>query len=154
MTLQVAGPQGHSNTVTVQKQNLSPAFFLFDAENRKYLAAVHTDGTYLGKPGLYPGLTTRSGRPGEIITLFGTGFGAVDPSQPAGAIVAQAAPLKGPVAIRFGNVTAQVGYAGLVSPGLYQFNLTVPDVPAGDQLVLAEIGGYRTQFNAYITVER
>jgi uncharacterized protein (TIGR03437 family) len=50
-------------------------------------------------------------------------------------------------------VAADVAFAGLVSSGLYQFNVTVPDVPDGDQSVVADIGGFRTQETAFLTVQ-
>jgi uncharacterized protein (TIGR03437 family) len=47
---------------------------------------------------------------------------------------------------------AEVQWAGLVSPGLYQLNVVVPDVPDGDQEVIAEIAGFVTQAGACITI--
>jgi len=35
---------------------------------------------------------------------------------------------------------------------LYQLNVIVPEVPDGDLLVEAELEGFRTQSNAFITV--
>lgn len=51
------------------------------------------------------------------------------------------------------TVPAQVLYAGLVGAGLYQFNVVVPRVPAGDQAVVAELGGLKTQPGRFINVE-
>lgn len=152
--VEVTTPQGKSDPVTAQKAKFSPAFFMFDPEGRKYLAAVHADGAYLGKPGLFQGLTTRAAKPGDIILLFGTGFGSTNPFLPAAEIPSQAAALVNPVTIWIGGAQAKVAWAGVISPGLNQFNVTVPDLPNGDQLVVAEIGGVRSAANTFITVGR
>lgn len=65
----------------------NPEFFRFDGRN---IAAVHLDGTLVGKEGLFPGLTTRPARPGDTILLFGTGLWAANPL-PANRIVAGSA---------------------------------------------------------------
>lgn len=133
--VEVNGPQGRSNTVTVQAQGLAPAFFMFDPEGRKYVAAVHADGVYLAKSNLFAGLDTRPAKPGDIVLLFGTGFGDTDPPAPPGELIGQPARLNLPVGIRIGGLPAAVAFAGLISPGLYQFNVTVPQVADGDQLL-------------------
>lgn len=91
-----------------------------------------------------------------MVLLFGTGFGPTDPAVPAGRVVTSAARLANPVQIRFGNVVAEVQFAGLApqAAGLYQFNVVVPAVPDGDVEVIAEIGGVRTQSGAMIHVKR
>jgi len=35
-----------------------------------------------------------------------------------------------------------------------QFNVTVPNIADGDQLVVVEVGGLRSQDNAYLPVRR
>jgi len=47
-----------------------------------------------------------------------------------------------------------VAWAGIVASGQFQFNVMVPEVPDGDQPVVAEVGGLRTQNNAYVTIQR
>ena len=48
---------------------------------------------------------------------------------------------------------AEVVWAGIVAPGLYQFNVRIPNLPAGDHLVEAFVQGYPLQDQAYITVQ-
>jgi uncharacterized protein (TIGR03437 family) len=153
VSIEVVTPAGQS-TVSGDKRPLAPAFFMFDPENRKYVAAVHADGTYVGKAGLFSGSATRPAHAGNVILLFGTGFGATDPECPAGEMVKQPAKLRSAVTVRIGNVPAEVAFAGLVSSGLFQFNVTVPDAPAGDQPIVAEVGGAGTRSPAFLTVER
>ncbi|MEI9971730.1 MAG: hypothetical protein WDO73_06560 [Ignavibacteriota bacterium] len=57
------------------------------------------------------------------------------------------------VTATIGGVPATVSFAGLVYPGEYQFNITVPAVPAGDNLVVLKVNGIVSQANAYLTVQ-
>ena len=43
--IEVITAEGRSSPMTVQKQRYAPAFFMFGPDGRKYLAAVHSDGT-------------------------------------------------------------------------------------------------------------
>jgi uncharacterized protein (TIGR03437 family) len=160
--VRVTTPNGTSQAAVAQLQRFAPGFFLFDPQGRKYIAAVHAQRdergnvVYVGPEGLFPGAPVRPARPGDVILLFGTGFGPTDPAVPAGRVVTSAARLANPVQIRFGNVVADVQFAGLApqAAGLYQFNVVVPAVPDGDVEVIAEIGGVRTQSGAMIHVKR
>ena len=126
--VEVDTPDGRSYPVTIQKQQFAPALFMFDPAGRKYAAAVYPDGTYVGNANLIPGVTSRPAVPSDVILLFGTGFGPANPASPPGGVVGQPATLSAPVTIRIGNVVADVAFAGLVGSGLYQFNVTVPNV--------------------------
>jgi uncharacterized protein (TIGR03437 family) len=54
-----------------------------------------------------------------------------------------------------GGVQAPVGFAGLVNPGLYQFNVTIPpSVLDGDNLVTCTFSGSATLAVALIAVAR
>jgi uncharacterized protein (TIGR03437 family) len=153
--VEVITRDGTSAAATAQARTAAPAFFMFDPENRRYLAAVHADGTFLGKAGLFPTLTTRPARPGDVILLFGTAFGPTNPPIQSGRVFNGAAPLVTVPTVRIGNVPAQVQFAGLSGAGLYQLNVVVPDVPNGDQAVVAELpGGLSTQANSFITIQR
>jgi uncharacterized protein (TIGR03437 family) len=153
--VQVMAPQGDSVPVQAQKGLYAPAFFMFDPEGRKYIAAIHPNGTYLGRPGLFgTAVLTRPATPGGTAVLYGTGFGSVAPPTPTGQLVTLPGQLTAPVTVWIGGLAAPVGWSGLVSPGLYQINVRVPEVPDGDASVVAEISGFRTQANAFITVQR
>jgi uncharacterized protein (TIGR03437 family) len=152
--VQVTTPQG-SGSASALLATFAPGFFMFDPEGRKYLAAVHANGTLLGKPNLFQGLTTAPAAPGETVLLFGTGFGPTDPPVPSGQVFSGAAKLANPVTVRIGGVPADVQFAGLSGAGLYQLNVKIPDTLAdGDASVVAEVGGVSTQDNAFITVKR
>ena len=60
-----------------------------------------------------------------------------------------------PPDVQIGDVTATVQFAGLISPGLYQFNVVVPSAPpVGDNAVMASYGGITTPAGTLITVQR
>lgn len=150
--VQVTAAQQASNSLTVQKSQFAPAFFTID--KGIYVAALHADYTLVGSANLLPGVTTRPAQPGETIQLYGTGFGPANPPVPTSQLVATPSVLATPVQVAMGGVAASVVYAGLVGSGLYQLNVTVPNLPNGDARVVATIGGVSTQTGVSITVQQ
>lgn len=150
VAVQVTNSTGVSNTFTANKVALSPALFLFTSQ---YPAAVHADGTYVGPPQLIAGATTTPAKPNEIIMLYGTGFGATNPIIPTGFVFTNPAPIAGSVTATVGGMPAAVqGF--LISPGLYQFNLTVPNLPDGDAPLAITIGGLSTPNGLLLNIEQ
>lgn len=150
----VTNPAGVSEAFRTVALPADPALFLFEAEGRRYAAAVHADGTYLGKPGLFGGLTTRAAAGGDVVQLYGAGFGPTEPPVEAGNLVAGPVVLARPVVVRIGGLEARVLFAGLVSSGLYQLNVVVPDrLAPGDHLVEVFVDGFPIQPGVHITVE-
>jgi uncharacterized protein (TIGR03437 family) len=150
--VQVTAAQQSSNSATAQKQQYAPAFFTFDGG--AYVAAVHANGTLVGKPDLVAGATTQPAAPGEIIEIYGTGFGPTDPPFPTADLVTKAVPLPAnSVRFTIGGVAATATFAGLTEAGLYQFNVTMPNLPSGDAVVLAQIGNVQTQAGVSITIQ-
>jgi uncharacterized protein (TIGR03437 family) len=150
--VQVTAALQKSNSLTVQKSQFAPAFFTID--NGAYVAALHADYTLVGSVNLIPGVTTTPAQPGETILLYGTGFGPTNPSLPTAQLVTTAAALANAVQVTIGGATATVVYAGLVGPGLYQLNVTVPNLPNGDAAVVASIGGVSTQTGVSLTIQQ
>ena len=135
----------------------APGVFTFGPGGNKYAAAVvlNNDGTYdyLGPAGLFgSATTTRPARPGDVLELYATGLGATNPSVPPGTLFSGAAPLVGSATVMIGGASAQPIWAGLVEPGLYQLNVTVPNVPTGDQPLLVEVDGATSQPDVFVTV--
>jgi uncharacterized protein (TIGR03118 family) len=134
----------------------APSFFLIgtNATNgHLYVAATHANYSLIGPPGLISGTTTTAAAPGETILLYGTGFGATNPPVPNGQIVPSPLPLPAWPTVVIDAVEAQVVFAGLVDPGLYQINLVVPlGLSSGDHLITALLGDAETQLDAFITV--
>ena len=157
--IRVTTPDGDADPVVAQLAPVSMGFFLYDG---KYLAATHADAKAIGKPGLFPSapsLTTPA-KPGEIIILYGTGFGVTDPVTPASQLVDRLANLVTPPQITVGGLPASVKFAGLIPgfAGLFQFNVELPSTLAdGDHKVAAQIGSVfspDTSTCCFITVEK
>lgn len=147
----VTSSSGTSDPVTVDFKRFSPGFFQFPDEN---IAAVRADGALLGPANLITGATTVPARPNDNILLYGTGFGPTSPASTPDQVIATPLPTSNSVRVQIHNLLVPVAFAGLVSPGLYQFNVTVPDLPNGDYPVTAEIAGVRTAKFAKLRIER
>jgi uncharacterized protein (TIGR03437 family) len=140
-----------SASFTVQALQESPSFFIFGAG--PYVVGTHSNGTDLGPASLYPGLTTPA-QPGEVVTLYANGFGPISPPVVAGSQV-QSGSLPALPVVQIGGIPAVVQFAGLVSPGLYQFNVVVPaSAPNGDNAIIATFNGFGTQAGTLLTVQR
>ena len=142
-----------SGPFTVTLNTVAPAFLL--SGSSKYIAATHPNGTLLGPASMsVPGYAFSPARPGETVVLYGTGFGLPSRSLVAGSS-SQGGSLPVFPAIQIGGITAQVAFAGVVSPGLYQFNVVVPSsVSTGDSGVVALYGGVATPTGALISVQQ
>lgn len=152
--VKVTTPGGSAATFA-QLGRYAPGLFAFSPESNRYAAAVHAGGALAAKADLFGGSPApRPARPGDVIELYGTGFGPTNPPVAAGEVVMVPAPLAdlSALRIRIGSVEARVLWAGLTAAGLYQFNVEVPALGAGDHLVAAETGGQTTQPSLYLTV--
>ncbi len=132
-------PGGKSAAYTVNVNPTEPGLLapgVFDINNGQYVAAIFpsSPSTYVLPPGALSGVASARAQPGQTIVLFGIGFGPVTPNIPAGQLVSQSNNLAGNLQMFFGGVPATVQFAGLGAGflGLYQFNVVVPNVPAGD----------------------
>jgi len=138
-----------SNFFYIDKVPLQPALFEFTP---RYPAAVHNStGVYAGPAGLLQGVATTPAKPGEVVQLYGTGFGPSNPAAPVGVLFYSAYPLTQAVTATVGGVAASVA-AYLVAPGVCQFNITVPNVASGDQPLVLSTGGFSTQSGLFLTV--
>ena len=139
-----------SAAFTAQALQYSPSFFIFGAG--PYIVATHVDGSLLGPASLYPGLT-KPAAPGEVVILYANGFGPVSPPVSAGSDV-QSGNLPVLPVIHIGGISASVQFAGLVSPGLFQFNVVVPATAKnGDNALTAQYNGFTTQAGVLLTVQ-
>ena len=86
--------------------------------------------------------------PGQIVVLWGTGFGATIPAAPAGELVSGAPATAALPTVTVGGVAAQVISSVLTTgeAGLYQVTIQIPaDVPTGQVSIQASIDGLQTQ---------
>jgi len=137
----------------VNLKPLAPAFLVQGAT--PYVAALHGDGSLVGPAPLStPAYPSTPAKPGEIVALYGTGFGL--PGTPLiGGSAVQFAPLVNLPAVQIGGVAATVQYAGVVSPGLYQFNLVAPASAADGNLPLtASYNGVSVFGGAILAVQK
>ena len=144
----VTTPLGTSPIVNATMQRLAPAWFAFSQQGGVYPAAVHLNGTYVGPTTLFgTAASATPAQPNERILLFGTGFGQTAPAVDPLVVFSGTAPLATPndLKITVGGQAATIEFAGLVSNGEYQFNIIVPNLPDGEQDLIATIGGIQTQ---------
>jgi uncharacterized protein (TIGR03437 family) len=116
---------------------LAPGVFHLPAG--QYVGAQFSDGvTFVLPPGAINGVPAARAHPGDTIVFYGIGFGPVTPDIPAGEIVGQANNLNATFVASFAGVAGKTVFAGLSGGflGLYQFNVTVPSVPASDTVPL------------------
>jgi uncharacterized protein (TIGR03437 family) len=122
---------------------LAPASFKIGG--LQYLAALFPDyQTFVLPPGAISGVASRRAKSGDVIVIFGTGFGPVTPNIPAGQIAQVGSTLALPLQIYFGSTLATLQYSGLAPNlvGVYQFNVVVPNVPASDAVQVSfSLGG-------------
>ncbi len=130
-------------------QQFAPGLFLLNNSTSVAAENVTTPGI-VADPAVLPGASPA--KPGDIVSLFGTGFGDTNPPVAAGQLASGMPTLVNSITVMIGSVTlaqSDILYAGL-SPGsisgLYQFNVRIPaSTPDGDIPVTISIGGVQTQ---------
>jgi uncharacterized protein (TIGR03437 family) len=130
-SLTVTTAVGQTVPVTVNVAAQAPAFFLWP---NNQAVATRTDGTFAVKPGTFAGATTVAAKPGDVIILWGTGFGATSPAAPQGTVTPVQTFNCAPVTVTVGSANAAV-YGCALSPGnagLYQVAIQVPALADGD----------------------
>ena len=126
---------GASDAFTVNYAQFAPG--LFPAAS-PYIVAQHADNSYV--------TAATPAKPGEVIILWGTGFGPANPAVPAGQVFSGANPVANTLTVTVGGQNAQVDFAGVVGAGLLQINVHVPSsINNGDAAVVASIGGVSTR---------
>jgi uncharacterized protein (TIGR03437 family) len=138
-------------------QRAAPGIFTFSPGGGKYPAAlvVRVDGQveYLGPASLFgSALLTRPARAGETIVLYATGLGPTNPAVPAGVAFSGAARTIDPVSVVIGGLKATVAFSGLVSPGLYQVNVVVPNGLDKESPLTLEVGGSAAQAGLVVAI--
>ena len=126
---------GATNPFTVNYATFAPGLFPASAP---YLVAQHADNSYV--------TAAAPAKPGEVIVLWGTGFGPANPAVPAGQVFSGANRLANAVTVMIGGQPAPVDFAGVVGAGLVQINVHVPSsIGNGDAGVVASVGDASTQ---------
>lgn len=147
---------GTSSTFTVNASQYGPAFFTWP---NSQAVATRQDFSLAARDGTFAGASTIAAHPGDVIILWGTGFGPTSPAAPSGVVVpgdrtyaTSALP-----AVSIGGTPATVFGAALASgfAGLYQVAVQVPaGLADGDWPVLASIGGTSSPSAVVLSVRR
>src|SRR5207249_11410737 len=81
LTVTVTTPGGTGASFATTASLYGPAFFLWPTSQ---VVATRQDYSYAVKAGTFAGATTVAAKPGDILILWGTGFGPTNPVPPAG----------------------------------------------------------------------
>lgn len=158
VAIQVRTPLGTSNTVMVNRARLSPTLQTvpqFNVDGKQYVVALTPDfSTFIGRPGLLPGVSFALAKPGDTVSIYALGCGPTNPPTQAGVIAAQGSALSLPFQLRIGGQLANVTFGGLVGAtiGLYQFNVVIPNVAPGDQPIELVVDGIPNAQNLVIGI--
>ena len=120
VSIVVTSPAGDSEAIEMPLASTQPGIF-FDSATNTGAIRNNSDGTFVGE---------RAPAAGEIIQVFVTGLGAVDPPVGNG-VAAPADPISVTVVVPtvlIGGQEAEVFFSGLAPgfAGLYQLNVRVP----------------------------
>lgn len=136
----------------------SPEFFYFahNANGQNPVAAVNSaTGSYVGPTELGPGFGPA--HPGDLVTIYASGFGSTTPRITPGAIASSAARVTSTVTVTLNSVAldaSDVLYAG-AAPGevISQLNIRIPSgTPAGNQPLQIQVGGITSPLGAFLAI--
>jgi uncharacterized protein (TIGR03437 family) len=112
---------------------------------------------YLGPSGNSFGYPSVAAKAGDIIEIYGFGFGPTNPPVPSGQIFNGAASTVNPVTITINNIAvpaSAVLFSGLSGAGVYQFDVTVPaGLGTGDVPLQATVSGVSTPTGVVISLQ-
>ncbi len=152
---------GSSTALHVTVNGLEPGLFSpasFNIGGKQRAWAIFPDNSTIVLPtGAISGITSQKAKAGDVITLYGVGFGPVTPSIPAGQLVQQLNTITADYEFLLGGVKAEVQYAGLAPQlvGVYQFNIKVPNVGSADPVPLVvTIAGTQIPQTLYLDVQQ
>jgi uncharacterized protein (TIGR03437 family) len=152
-----------SNSYSLPKNQLAPGLLAppsFVLNGTSYLVAQHQDGSYVGN---IPGVASSPAKPGELLTIYGVGFGNVKKNSdgssiPPGLVVSDLNTLANSFTFSFGTAPAQqIQYAGLApgAVGEYQFNVVVPpNLPNSDVPINVTLNGVALPQKLFLTVHQ
>jgi uncharacterized protein (TIGR03437 family) len=144
-------PTGLFNTPSTLN---GPAFFIWPGNQA---VATRQDYSYAAMSGTFTGLTTVAAKPGDVLILWGTGFGPTTPATPVGIPVPgdKTYLAAAPPTVTINNQNATV-YGAALAPGyagLYQVAIQVPTSLAdGDWPIVATVGGVPSPSGVVLSV--
>lgn len=126
----------------------APGLFAFALDERLLPVAQFANTVLLVVPDGTGGIPGRPAKAGDYLQFYATGFGPTAEAYPAGEVLTKAYAIEDltKVSVTVGGVRAEVQYAGLIAPGLYQVNIRVPEgIGEGFLPVVASVGGQAAQ---------
>ena len=152
VNVMVTTPNGTTAPVTVTAGVYGPAFFLWPGNQP---VATRPDYSFVANPSTFSVATTAA-KPGEVIILWGTGFGPTTPAAPIGMSTPpnQVYSTASLPAVTLGSTPLQVLGAALSpgSAGLYQIAVQLPEVADGTYTIQASIGGAQSPVTARLSI--
>ena len=150
----VKTPSGTSVAVTATVSSAAPAFFLWPGSQA---VATRQDASLAVKNGTF-GSATVAAKPGDVLILWGTGFGPTTPVVAAGIQVPADKQYNcSPVTVKIGTADAQV-FGCALSPGyagLYQVAIQVPaSLADGDYALKATVSGVTSPDGVTLSVKK
>jgi uncharacterized protein (TIGR03437 family) len=142
----------------VAVQTAAPEFLYFahNANGQNPVAAINAvTGAYVGPASL--GTSFAPAQPGDILSIFASGFGPTNPAVAPGTFASGAAPATNPVTVTLGSVTlpaSDVLYAG-AAPGelISQLNIRIPaGTPAGNLPLQIQVAGMSSPPGAFLAI--
>jgi uncharacterized protein (TIGR03437 family) len=159
-TISLTNSNGKTDDYPVYVTATQPGFLApsaFSINGKQYVGALFSDQTFALPSNAISGVPSRPAQPGDVLTIYGVGFGTVTGGFTAGTIVTAANSLTTPIQVFFGNTQAVVSYSGLAPSytGLYQFNVTVPAGLAANSAepISFTLGGVKGSQTLYIAVQ-
>jgi uncharacterized protein (TIGR03437 family) len=149
-------------TATVTLAQFAPSLFLLDGKHvagiipRSDGSGAYNGGSYdiVGPTGSSLGYPTVAAKAGDVVELYGTGFGPTSPAIAPGQAFSGAASTTNPVQLLINNIGLTPSFAGLSSAGVYQINVTVPaSLGTGDVPLVATVGGAQTPSGVAISLQ-
>ena len=134
---------------------LAPSSFVISG--KQYVAALFADNATFALPvNAIPGVPSRPATAGDVLTIYGVGFGPVSGGFTAGTLVTGQNSITTPIQFTFGTTAATLTYEGLAPSltGLYQFNVVVPKVAANSATPISfTLGGAKGTQTLYIATQ-
>jgi uncharacterized protein (TIGR03437 family) len=146
---------GTSDAFTVEANQFGPAFFTWPGSQA---VATRQDYSLAVKDGTFASATVAA-KPGDVVILWGTGFGPTTPAAPTGVQIPsdQTYWTTTRPAVTINDVSATVFGAALAPgfAGLYQVAIQVPASMAdGDWPVVASIGGVQSPAGIVLSIHQ
>jgi uncharacterized protein (TIGR03437 family) len=156
--VQITTPTAVSNKVSVTRGRVSPALLTTPAflisGSQHVVAQVDNFTTFVGNPGMISGVAFRRAKVGETVIIYALGLGPTSPPTSSSVVTGINSPIASNIQVRIGGVAAQVPFAGAVAGaiGLYQLNVVIPNVAAGNRPLDVTVDGVANAQNLVIAV--